>query len=169
MIIRTRKYKIPKSKYIKITFRNLLRKRWWIALLVGLISFLFFYTGHSTLGTISVVLFVLFFLFTFFQVYAVTMLDQNKILFDPFSYQISSKNILMQLTTKQGMTIEWEQIKWVKKDKKNFTLFLSPVQFIYLPHRVFRTPQEITFMNILLQRKRLLKGNATTKKTKKGV
>ena len=156
MIIKTKKYRLPKSKYLKTSFLNLMIARWWIMLLLFIAMVSLFSIGYNKWGIFAVVVFVGYILLCFLQVYAVTLVKENKMIFERFSYQISSKQIIMQMSSKQGMTIGWDQIKKVKKKKGCFTLFINLGQFIYLPKHIFNNPQERKFLTILLKRKKLL-------------
>ena len=157
MIIRTKKNKLSTSRYIKTCYWEIMRSKWWILSLFVIAIGALFYTNHPNWAIAGIVLLLLFLGFYFLQLYAVTMVPNNKLFFERVSYQISSKQIIFQLTSKQGMPIMWDQIKFVRKKKKSFILFLSVVQCIYLPYKVFNTPQEIKFLKMLLKRKKLLK------------
>lgn len=157
MIIKTKKYSLPPSTYIKVALWNILRRQWWVSMLFVLLGSTLFYFGRTGWGITVTILFICYLGFWFLQLYAVTAMKNTKVFFSRFSYIINSKQILMQLTNKQGMPISWDQIKKVKKKKKVFILFLNKAQFLYLPHRIFNTPQEIRFMTLLLKRKGLIK------------
>ena len=157
MIIKTKKYKLPTRKYIKISYLRTLRAKWWLISIFVLAAGALFYTNHSYWGMFVVFLLLLLLAFFFFQFYAVTMMPENKLFFEKMSYQISSKQIIVQITNKQGMPIEWQQIKHLQLKRKCFILFLSKAHFFYWPYRIFNTPQEIKFLKILLKRKKLMK------------
>ena len=157
MVIKTKKYNLPKGTYVKIGFKSLMRAKWWVLPLLLIPIVVAFWFHYKKWGIFAVVVFFGYILFRFLQVYAVTLIEGNKMLFERFSYQISSKHIIMQISSKQGMTIGWHQIKKVEKSKKSFTLFMGVVQFIHLPKRIFNNPQERRFLKMLLKRKNLLK------------
>lgn len=157
MILKTKKYSLLPSTYIKVALWNILRGQWWASLLFFLIGSALFYFGRTGWGITVVVLFFVYIAFWFLQLYAVTTMKNTKVFFSRFSYVINSKQILMQMTNKQGMPIAWDQVKKAQKKKKVFILFLNKAQFLYLPYRIFNTPQEIRFMTLLLKRKGLIK------------
>ncbi|MEM9569406.1 MAG: YcxB family protein [Bacteroidota bacterium] len=157
MIIRTKKYKLATSRYIKTCYWEIMRSKWWVLSLFTIVIGTLFYTNHAYWATFVIVLLLLFLAFYFFQLYAVTVMPNNKLFFERLSYQISSKQIMVQITSKQGMPIMWDQIKFVRKKKSCFILFLSTAQFLYWPYRIFNTLQEIKFLKMLLKRKKLLK------------
>lgn len=155
MIIKTKKYKLKTRTYIKIGFFDTMRKKWWIPTLLILSAGGLFYFKYKWLGIFVSILALFYTVFRLFQFYATTIIEGNKLFFQPAFYQISSKQILMQLTTKQGLPIAWEQVKYVRKKKKAFILFMAAGHFLYLPHRIFNTPQEIKFFELLLKRKKI--------------
>ncbi|MGB0356908.1 MAG: YcxB family protein [Cytophagales bacterium] len=156
MIIQTKKYALPKKTYIKIGFFNALRLQWWGSLLFMVTIPLLFFTGYIKTGVLFCFLFLGYLGFWWVQFYAVTRMEQGKMMFNPFVYVISSKEIMMRMTSKQGMPLSWDQIKRVKRRKKAFLFEINKAQFILLPYRIFKTPQHIKFVNHLLRRKKLL-------------
>lgn len=156
MIIQTKKYALPKKTYIKIGFFNAIRRQWWVSLLfVGLIAAVFF-IGYRKTALLCCFVWLLYFGYWWAQFYAVTRMEQGKMVFKPFIYVISSKEILMKLTTKQGMPLRWDQIEKVKLRKKAFLFQLNKAHFILLPYRIFRSRHHIKFMKHLLRRKKLM-------------
>ncbi len=157
MIIKTRKYQLPTRTYIKIGFLNTMRKQWWVNILLLCLAGGLFSIGYTKTMILALVGHLLYILFWFLQFYAVTMMKEGKMLFQPFYYHISSKEIMMQTTDKRGMRIEWKQIKALRKRKQAIILFIDQGNFIHLPYRIFKAPQEIKFFELILQRKGLIK------------
>lgn len=157
MIVKTKKYKLETGTYIKEAMKNILIKQWWVSLIVlALLSGYFFIPNVWWFwGTfIAVVLYLLFWLIQFT---GVTQLEQSKILFEKLSYEISSQQILIKLSSKQGMPIKWEQVQSVKLGKDKIILSISSAQMIYLPFKVFRTENERKFVETILKRKGFIK------------
>ena len=157
MIIKTKKYKLPTKTFVRIGYRAVLRQQWWafaiyVALMCGyfLAPNIWWFIGPT-------ILLGIFLLFWRIQFAGITQLDQGKMLFERMSYEISSKEILMKLNPRQGMPIKWEQVRRVQVRADAFVLFLSKVQFIYLPHKVFNHDNEIRFMESILKRKGFIK------------
>jgi hypothetical protein len=105
----------------------------------------------------SLIAFVLYGLFWLIQFAGVPQLEQNKILFERLSYEITSQQILIKLNPKQGMPMKWENIKKAFIGKDFYLLILSKAQFIYLPFRIFNTENERKFMETILRRKNYIK------------
>lgn len=159
MIVRTKNYKLDKGTYRKIAFRNIMKQQGWIALTAAValclcymwIPSIWWFIGAFTgLG--------LYMLFWWIQFYGVTQLEQGKMLFERFSYEISSQQIVMKLNPREGMPLKWDQIKRAQIGKDYFALFLSKAQFIHLPFRIFNTENERKFLTSVLKKKGLVKG-----------
>jgi hypothetical protein len=157
MIIKTKKYKLPNRTYIQLGLKNILREQWWVFLIaLGICSGTFFIKTiwFVIIATIGLVLYGLFW---FIQFYGTTQLEQNQLIFERLSYEITSKQIIAQINTKQGMPISWEQIKRVRQDKDAFLLIISKIHLVHLPYKIFNSSHEIKFMETILKRKGLLK------------
>lgn len=159
MIVRTKNYKLDKGTYRKIAFRNIMKQQGWIALSAAValclcymwIPSIWWFIGAFTgLG--------LYMLFWWIQFYGVTQLEQGKMLFERFSYEISSQQIVMKLNPREGMPLKWDQIKRAQIGKDHFALFISKAQFIHLPFRIFNTENERKFLTSVLKNKGLVKG-----------
>ena len=91
------------------------------------------------------------------QFTGVTQLEQSKILFEKLSYEISSQQVLIKLSSKQGMPIKWDQIKTAKVSKDKIVLVVNSAQMVYLPFKVFKTENERKFVETILKRKGYIK------------
>lgn len=157
MIIRTKKYKLPDRVYMLLGMKNIIREQWWVFLIaIGILSGTFFletiwFVVIATLGLI------LYFLFWLIQFYGITQLEQNKLIFDRLGYEITSQQIIMQINTKQGMPILWDQVKHASQGKDYFLLVITKSHLIHLPHKIFNSKNEIKFLETILKRKGLLK------------
>lgn len=157
MIVKTKKYQLKTGTYIKLAMISVLKRQWWVSLIVlALLSGYFIIPNMWWfIGTaIAVVLYLLFWLVQFA---GVTQMEQSKILFERLSYEISSQQVLIKLSSKQGMPIQWDQIKSAKVGKDNILLVVNAAQLIYLPFKVFRTDNERKFVETILKRKHYLK------------
>jgi hypothetical protein len=157
MIVRTKKYKVSSSLYIKLGIQNILRVQWWIFPLIAL-----FMSGTFFIKTIWFILgallsFIGYLLYWLIQFYGLTQLEDNRPMFERVSYEINSQHLIMQVNPKQGMPIPWGEITKAYKREKYFLLVLSKAQFFYLPFKIFSGENEIKFFTTVLQRKELLK------------
>ncbi|HTF17438.1 MAG TPA: YcxB family protein [Chryseolinea sp.] len=160
MIVRTKNYKLEKKVYINLALKSILKKQGWMALVGAVVLSLgYFIPGANSIwwfigAVIGVGLYVLFW---WIQFYGVTQLEQGKALFEKFSYEISSQQILMKKNPREGMPLKWDQIQKVDIGPDYFALFVNKAQVIYWPYKIFNTDNERKFVASILKNKGLLK------------
>lgn len=158
MIVKTKNYKLEKKTYVRIAFRNIIRQQGWIAGLGALAICLCYLWIPSIWWFIGAALGIgLFLLFWWIQFYGVTHLEQGKMLFEKFSYEISSQQMLMKINPREGMPLKWDQFKKAYIDKDAFVLFVNKAQIVHLPFRIFNTENERKFVTSILKTKGLVK------------
>ena len=160
MIVRTKNYKLDKKTYINTAFKTILKQQGWMAAVGAIVICL----GYFIPGADSIWWFIgaaiavgLYLLFWWIQFYGVTQLEQGKMLFEKFSYEISSQQILMKLNPREGMPLKWDQIKSASIGKDHFVLFVNRAQLIYWPFKIFNTENERKFVTSILKNKGLIK------------
>lgn len=162
MIVKTRKYKLENSTYIKLAMKHLLRTQWyWGAVPLGIIilNVILNLTGvypNIWIYFMAPLAIILYLLFWAIQFTGVTQLEQNKVLFQKLLYEIDGRQILIKLNSKEGMQMKWEMIKKAYKEKDHFLLVISKAQFIHLPYSIFNSENDIKFTESLLRRKNLI-------------
>ncbi len=157
MIVKTRNYRLEKKEYIKMALKAILLKQWWVSLIVLAICLCYFWVA-SIWWFIGALLGVgLYLLFWWIQFYGVTQLEQGKMLFERFSYEINSQQIIMKLNAREGMPMKWDQIKSAQVGKDHFLLFVNKAQLIHLPFKIFNTDNERKFVISILRNKGLIK------------
>jgi hypothetical protein len=158
MIVKTKNYKLEKKTYVSIAFKNILKQQGWIAGLVVAALCLCYLWIPSIWWFIGAAIGLgLFLLFWWIQFYGVTQMEQGKMLFEKFSYEISSQQVLMKINPREGMPLKWDQFKKAFIEKDAFVLFVNKAQIIYLPFRIFNTENERKFLTSILKNKGLLK------------
>jgi hypothetical protein len=159
MIIKTKKYQLESKTFIAKAFKNIMIEFWWAWLVPVFIMLIPIFVSGAFWWcfSIALVLIILYLLFWLVQFAGVTQLEQNKILFEKLAYEIDSRQILIKLNPKQGMPITWDKVVKVIANKDEFLVFLSKVQFIHLPHKIFRTENDLKFMESILKRKNFIK------------
>jgi len=158
MKIQTKKYQMPKKTYIRTGMINIVREQWWVSLIaLGIASGTIFIPTTPWFIIGAVIGLILYALFWLIQFAGVTQLEQGKVLFERMSYEITSKEILMKISSKQGMPIKWEMIKRARMNNDHILLILSKAQFIYWPIKLFKTEHEVKFIETVLKRKGLIK------------
>ncbi|HEY8937775.1 MAG TPA: YcxB family protein [Cyclobacteriaceae bacterium] len=160
MIVKTKNYKLDKQIYIKLALKNILLQQGWIAAAVALVLCLcYFIPGASTIWWFigAFVGLCLYLLFWWIQFYGVTQMEQGKMLFEKFSYEITSQQLIMKINPREGMPIKWDQIKKASVGKDYFLLIVNKAQMIHLPFKIFNTENERKFLTSILKNKGLVK------------
>ncbi|HMJ69513.1 MAG TPA: YcxB family protein [Cyclobacteriaceae bacterium] len=155
--MKTRNYRMEKKDYIRLAFKNVLRQQWWVGLIAVAICLGFIWVQSIWWFIAAAVALGIYLLFWWLQFYGVTQLDQGKMLFERYSYEITSQQILMKLNAREGMPIKWDQIKKAQIGKDHFLLFINKAQLIYLPFKIFNTENEKKFVQSVLKTKGLTK------------
>jgi hypothetical protein len=157
MIVKTRNYRLERPLYIKLALGSVLRQQWWtIPIAVG-ICLLYLWIPSFWWVFAGVMAYGLYVLFWLIQFYGVTQLDQGKMLFERFSYEITSQQIVMKISAREGMPLKWDQIQRAKVGKDFYLLFVNKAQLIHLPFKIFNTDNERKFVNSILRTKGLIK------------
>ena len=86
-----------------------------------------------------------------------TQVEQGRYMFERLSYEISSQQILIKVSSNQGMPMKWENIKKAYKKTDGFLFKINKVQIIFLPYKVFNSDNEIKFVESVLRRKGYIK------------
>ncbi len=157
MLIKTKNYRLEKKDYIRMALKGVLVQQWWVSLIVLAIccgyllaaSIWWFIGAFLAAG--------LYLLFWWIQFYGVTQLEQGKMLFERFSYEITSQQLVMKLNAREGMPMKWDQIKRARVGKDYFLLYVNKAQLIHLPFRIFNTENERKFVLSILKNKGLVK------------
>jgi hypothetical protein len=160
MIVKTKNYKLDKQIYIKLALKNILLQQGWIAAVAALVLCLcYFIPGASTIWWFigAFVGLGLYLLFWWIQFYGVTQMEQGKMLFERFSYEITSQQLIMKINPREGMPIKWDQIKKATLGKDYFLLIVNKAQMIHLPFKIFNTENERKFLASVLKNKGLIK------------
>lgn len=158
MIVKTKNYKLEKKTYINLALKNILMKQGWIAAVAAVAICLCFFWIPSIWWFIGAFVGLgLYLLFWWIQFYGVTQLEQGKMLFERFSYEINSQQILMKINPREGMPLKWDQINKANVGKDYFLLIVNKAQMIYLPFKIFNSENERKFVLSILKNKGLVK------------
>src|SRR4051812_27942813 len=151
MKVTTKKYRMEKSDYIRLAFKNILRQQWWVGLIAVAICLGSVWIFSIWWYIAAVVALGLYLLFWWLQFYGITQLDQGKMLFERYHYEITSQDIKMMINPREGMPMKWDQIKRAQVGKDHFILFLNKAQLIYWPFKIFNTENEKKFVQSVLK------------------
>jgi predicted membrane protein len=159
MIVKTKKYQLPKKTYVMLGLTSLFKKQWWYIagpILFGCIAFIL--PGYKWWFIVTALLVPIgYLLFWAIQFAGVTQLEQNKVMFEKLSYEIDSRQVLIRLNAKQGSPLQWNMIKQASKAKDHFLLQISKAQIIHLPFKIFNSENDIKFVETILKRKDYIK------------
>ena len=136
---------------------SVLKQQWWTIPIAVAICLLYLWIPSLWWIITGVLAYGLYVLFWLIQFYGVTQLDQGKMLFERFSYEINSQQILMKINARAGMPLKWDQIKRAKTGKDYYLLFVNKAQLIHLPFKIFNTENERKFVGSILKTKGLIK------------
>jgi hypothetical protein len=162
MTIKTKKFALNKKHYINYSFKRRMITRWYWLLIpaaVLILGLILHFTGiykNWWIPVIAVVGAILYTIFWYAQYYAATEMEQNKQMFDRFSYEIDSRHILMKINAKEGGMIKWDTIENAEMTKDAYMLFISNAQFLRFPFTVFNSNHDLRLMETILKRKELL-------------
>ncbi|MDL5047371.1 YcxB family protein [Oscillatoria amoena NRMC-F 0135] len=158
MIVKTKNYKLEKKTYIRLALQSVLKQQGWIAVLAATaISVCYFWIPSMWWFIVAGIGLALYVLFWWIQFFGVTQLEQGKMLFEKFSYEITSQQVVMKINPREGMPLKWDQIKRASIGKDYFVLFVNKAQLIYLPFKIFNTDNERKFLTSVLKTKGYIK------------
>ncbi|GAA4827315.1 YcxB family protein [Algivirga pacifica] len=158
MIVKTKKYQLDTQTYIRLALANVLKEQWWVwfipaaILLIPIVwsAALWWCVGIAATASI------LYLLFWSIQFAGAAQMEQSKILFEKLSYEIDSRQVLIKLNPREGMPLKWDQIQKVKREKDAFVLVVSRGHVMYWPFRIFKSDNDIRFVEAVLRRKGFL-------------
>lgn len=148
---------MEKKSYIRMALKGVLRQQWWVSLVVVAVAGGYFLAPSIWWFVAALLGAGLYLLFWWVQFYGVTQLEQGKMLFERFSYEITSQQIIMKLNAREGMPIKWDQIRRASIGKDHFLLFVNKAQLIHLPFKIFNSDNERKFVLSILKNKGLVR------------
>lgn len=170
MIVKTKKYQLEPKIFRRIGLWNTIKGQWWLpAAIFGGIIIL-----NLLLNLVYPNIWIYFFaplgvwfyyLFWWVQFTGAPHLEQNKVMFEKFTYEIDSRFITMKANAKEGMQLKWDMIREVQMKNDAFIFYVSKAQFVYLPFKIFNNQNDIRFVESLIRRKKLLPEKEVTTTT----
>lgn len=157
MIVKTKRYQLDTSTFKKIGLRHAIKGLWWVFALPLVLVILSIVFQTIWWAVVALVLTGLYLLFWVVMFAGIPKMEQSKMMFEKLNYEISSQNVMMKLNAKQGMPIQWNQVKSATFSADEIVLFLSRAQFIHMPKKIFNTEMDMKFVESILKRKNLIK------------
>ena len=137
--------------------RGVIKQQWWIILIaLGLMLPAIFIWSHWWI-TGALIAYALYILFWLIQFAGITQLEQGKILIERLSYEITSQQVLIKVSAREGMPMKWDQIKKASIGKDHFLLTVNKAQLIHLPFKIFNSENERKFVTSILRTKGFIK------------
>ena len=157
-VAKTKKYQMDANKYVWIALENLIRKEWYYGLapLALIVAGIFYAQGRWWMIITGLVVALGYLIFWIIQFAGLTQHEMGKMMFYKASYEIDGKNFTMKMDAKHGMPMLWSTFKKAQKRKKGFVLTVSKAQFFYLPFDIFKSDNDVRFVESLLKNKKLL-------------
>jgi len=157
MVIKTKKYQLDQNTYLKIAMTNILKQWLWIWAIPPAVWAIFWVTDLFWWGFgLALFLIVGYLLFWVVQFVGVSQHERAKALFDRYSYEIDSRQIMLKVNAKQGMPMKWNMVQYAKKTSDSYILSMSRAEFLVLPYEIFRKENDLKLMDNLLKRKNLI-------------
>lgn len=158
MIVKTKKYQLTPGVYKKMALGNIVRDWWWAFLVpLAMCAVYAFFPSEHWIYITALIITVLYIAFWWIQFSGVSYLEQYKVLFERLSYQIDSRQILIQVSAKQGMPIPWDKVQGARVGKDYILIVVTKAQLIHLPHKIFNNTNEVKFLESILKRKNFIK------------
>jgi hypothetical protein len=162
MIVKTKRFALDKKIYINKAFKNQMKTSWkWLIIpaAIAILGLILNFTGVYKNWWVLITAIIgggLFVLFWYVQFYAATQLDQNKQMFEKFTYEIDSRQILVKINQKEGGIVKWETITSAEKDESGIFLHIGRGQFLHFADKVFNSEHDIKLLESILKRKNLI-------------
>jgi hypothetical protein len=156
--VKTKRYQLPQKIFIQIGFIAAIKKYWW-GFPIPLVLLIFGFIWPSAMLWMVIAcltLMLLYALFWYIQFYGITQLPQGKTLFERYSYQFENERMMIMKNDREGMVIKWAQVQKAEIREQAFLLWISKVQFFYLPFSIFGSTNDVRWTEALLKRKKLL-------------
>jgi len=160
MIIKSKEYQVTKKELYKIGAVNYFKK----ILIFALIYFVIFgaaiFFGLVNMGwliTVILIFFVAMPLFVAISLLFYVNSKENKIFFKKRYFEIENNFLINHLDDGSSGRINIDNIIKVIKTAKYYLLYVSAIQFHYLPKSAFLSAEDIEKFDTLLKEKKLLK------------
>jgi len=142
-MIKTNKIKLTPNTVFTTLLKIYWRKRWWFIILMLLMGMLVFTTGQGDANSVFIISFsILYPLLIVFQYWRFANSKENKSYLIEREYEIFNDRIIAILSDGTSSTILTEHfVKYVKL-KNDYLLYLSKIQFIYVPNEAFKTESD---------------------------
>jgi hypothetical protein len=147
MAIRTKEFTLSKKDCFLIITINYFKSRWW---LVTLLLLVLLYSTIPHLRFLLVFASVAYLFWTIVWFWLFVNSKKNKIFFKKIYYEIDDEFITGYIEDSSLSKIKLSNIVKVVKTKKYYLLYISQIQFIYVPLNIFTSENDVNNFNLLL-------------------
>jgi YcxB-like protein len=156
--IKTRKYQLDVDTFVKIAMTETIKKLWWAFLvpIAIILPGLYWLRALPWLVGVAVLLLVVFLVLMYAFFKNMPSLPQGKMLFDKVFYLIDKDGIKVMVSEQEGMIVKWDMIKSIKREKGQYMVFLSPVQFFIIPEGHFTSENDAKLAEAHIRRQGLI-------------
>lgn len=142
-MITTKKFRLTKKEYFMFLVRLELKRRGWLFAFMWIFSTLVLFTGKK--DSFSVFIIVVGFMYPFLTIYKYWIFansKDNKVIFYERQHEIFSDRINSGMGKISKSTIQVQNFIKVFELKDLYLLYISKGQTIFLPKRIFETPED---------------------------
>ena len=142
-MIKTKKFQLNKKEYFMFLVRLELKRRGWLFAFIWIFSTLVLFTGKK--DSFSIFIIVVGFTYpvlTIYKYWNFANSKDNKIIFYERQHEIFSDRIISGMGEISNSTIPMQNFIKVFELKDLYLLFLSKGQTLFLPKRIFETPED---------------------------
>ncbi|MGE5581533.1 MAG: YcxB family protein [Bacillota bacterium] len=156
-VIKTAKFRFPKSLYFIILFKSAFLRSWWI---VALLFSMAVYQGVKGLNSTAFLLGMLPLIFLLYlggRCWIHASSKRNALFYKERSFEIDEEFLTSKFEDGTVNKIRIDSVARVIKKGGYYRLFLNKKQFIYIPLNAFRTSGDINRFDSILKARKYMK------------
>lgn len=142
-MISTNKTQLTSREYFEIILTVYYKKRWWLIIWIWLAATVIYYSdSRDYLNNFLMILFAIYPFIIVFQYWRFANSKDNKIFLLERHYDIYEEKIVGILSDGTESTIKIDKFIKVIRLKNSCLLYMSKIQFIYIPKNCFKSEQD---------------------------
>ncbi len=153
MEIITNQIGLTKRQYFNVLVINWIVTRWWILVLIFCTAFVL----KTEVGNFLKVFSFLYPVFVVIYLWYYAKTKQNKAFFKERYYKIDGSTMYCETKDNETGNVNLDTVVKVMKRKNYYLVYLSKVQFFYIPVKAFKSQEDAEMFNQLLKDRNLIK------------
>lgn len=142
-MIKTEKFELTSKAYMSIVLRVLLKKKWWLFILMWLCSLVIFLSDERDALMTFLMYFAIFYpVLVIITYWRFTTSKQNKLLFTEREHEIYNEKIVSNLQNGSTSTIFIDSFVKTFEIKDAYLLYISKNQSMIFPKRHFKSKED---------------------------